>query len=37
MFVGNMTATQKERLGIVLGIHGILISLFLIAQGTGIV
>jgi hypothetical protein len=32
-----MTATQKERLGIVLGILGILISVALIVQGTGII
>ena len=32
-----MTTTQKERLGIILEILGVLISLFLIVQGTGII
>jgi hypothetical protein len=32
-----MTSYQKKRLSIVLGLLGILISLFLIVQGLGIV
>ena len=32
-----MTTTRKERLGIALGVLGILVSLVLIAQGTGII
>ena len=32
-----MTTTQKERLGIMLGVLSILISLVLIARGTGII
>ena len=33
----DMTTTQKERLGIMLGVLSILISLVLIARGTGII
>jgi hypothetical protein len=33
----NMTTNQKSRLSVLLGLLGILISLFLIAQGTGLV
>ena len=35
--ITDMTTTQKERLGIMLGVLGILISLVLIARGTGII
>ncbi len=33
----NLSINQKSRLSVLLGLLGILVSLFLIAQGTGLV
>jgi len=35
--IANMTKEQKQRLGRIAGILGILISLFIIARGVGII
>jgi hypothetical protein len=35
--IGNMIKEQKQRLGRIAGILGVLISLFIIARGVGII